>query len=68
MRLRSRKSVLAGVRTQVDVLNADQQRMQVVRDLAQARYSAIAALVKLHALVGEADEALVARLNGLLAP
>ena len=36
--LSSRKSFQAGSRTVMDVLNAEQQRMVVLRDLAQARY------------------------------
>lgn len=64
----ARKSLQAGVRTAVDVLNAEQQAMQARRDLAQARYGALAALVRLQSLVGQADEALVARVNGLLLP
>jgi outer membrane protein/protease secretion system outer membrane protein len=64
----ARKSLQAGVRTAVDVLNAEQQAMQARRDLAQARYGTLAALVRLQALVGQADEGLVAQLNGLLQP
>jgi TolC family type I secretion outer membrane protein len=64
----ARKSQEAGVRTAVDVLNAEQQAMQARRDLAQARYGTLAAIVRLQALVGEADEPLVSKLNGLLAP
>jgi len=64
----ARKSLQAGVRTAVDVLNAEQQAMQARRDLAQARYGVLAALVRLQSLVGQANEALVARVNGLLLP
>lgn len=63
----ARRSFEAGVRTTVDILNADQQRLQAQRDLAEARYSTLAALVRLQALAGESDEALVARINTLMA-
>lgn len=59
----ARKSVLAGARTVVDVLNAEQQRMQVLRDLAQARYMTLMATVRLEALGGRVDEALMARVG-----
>jgi outer membrane protein/protease secretion system outer membrane protein len=59
----ARKSVQAGTRTVVDVLNAEQQRMQVLRDLAQARYMTLMATVKLEALAGRVDEGLMARVG-----
>jgi TolC family type I secretion outer membrane protein len=62
----ARKSVKAGIRTTVDVLNAEQSRMQVMRDLAQARYSTIVSLVRLHALTGGADEAFMTRIDSAL--
>lgn len=64
----ARKSVQAGVRTVVDVLNAEQQAMQARRDLAQARYAMLTAQVRLQALAGQTDELMVARLSALLAP
>lgn len=60
----ARKSYAAGVRTTVDILDAEQQRMQVVRDLAQARYMALMSTVRLHALAGRVDRALMERLAG----
>ena len=52
----ARKSVLAGVRSSLDVLNAQQQKVQVLRDLAQARYSLLLSRVRLLSLVGRIDE------------
>lgn len=48
----SRKSLLAGVRTTVDVLNAEQQRTLAARDLAQARYMYLLSRIRLQALAG----------------
>jgi outer membrane protein/protease secretion system outer membrane protein len=63
----ARKSAAAGVRTQVDILNAEQALSQSLRDLNESRYVMLAALVRLQSLAGESDESLIARLNGLLA-
>ena len=46
------KSMAAGVRSQLDVLNADQQLAATRRDLAQARFIYLIARLRLHALVG----------------
>lgn len=64
--LSSRKSFQAGTRTVVDVLNAEQQRMVVLRDLAQARYLYLMSRIKLLALVGGADADAVLAINRLL--
>jgi outer membrane protein/protease secretion system outer membrane protein len=64
--LSSRKSYQAGSRTVLDVLNAEQQRMLVLRDLAQARYMHLISKVKLLALVGEADIGAMTTLNRVL--
>lgn len=64
----ARKSVLAGARTPTDVLNADQQRLQVARDLSEARYGSVLALVRLSALLGQTNEELMVRLTGALSP
>lgn len=64
----ARKSVRAGVRSSVDVLNAEQQRMQTLRDLAQARYAMVLAMIKLQSLAGDTDEELLARVSAVLAP
>src|SRR5665647_976673 len=64
--LSSKKSLQAGSRTVVDVLNAEQQRMVVLRDLAQARYMYLISKIRLLALVGEADAQAVAAINRVL--
>lgn len=63
----ARKSAVAGVRTQLDILNAQQALSQAQRDLSESRYVMLAALVRLQSLAGESDETLIARLNALLA-
>lgn len=50
-----------GVRTQVDVLNAQQQLFSARRDLAQSKYSYVLSLLRLEAAIGElAEDDLVA--------
>lgn len=66
--LSSRKSFEAGSRTVVDVLNAEQQRMAVLRDLSSARYMYLMSKLRLHALVGEADTIAVTTINQMLQP
>ncbi len=66
--LSSRKSFQAGSRTVLDILNAEQQRMVVLRDLAQARYIYLISKIRLLALVGEADLAAVTAVNQVLQP
>jgi TolC family type I secretion outer membrane protein len=53
--LSSKKSFQAGSRTVVDILNAESQRVSVLRDLAQARYIYLISSIRLLALVGAAD-------------
>jgi outer membrane protein len=55
-----------GVRTAVDVLNADQQLAAARRDFAQAIYSTILNQLKLKAAVGKLTEADLADVNALL--
>ncbi len=55
-----------GVRTQVDVLNATQQVSQTRRDLAQARYVYILALLRLKSAAGTLTEADVGAVNAWL--
>jgi outer membrane protein len=55
-----------GVRTQVDVLNATQQVSQTRRDLAQARYAYILALLRLKSAAGILTEGELAAVNGWL--
>jgi len=66
--LSSQKSFQAGSRTVLDVLNAEQQRMVVLRDLAQARYMYLISKIRLLALVGDADAQAVAAMNRVLRP
>lgn len=55
MVLSNRKSFSAGSRTTVDVLNAEQQRVSALRDLAQARYNYLLSGVRLTVLAGAFD-------------
>lgn len=55
-----------GVRTQVDVLNAQQQLSQTRRDLAQAKYNYILSLLRLKAAAGALTEQDVVLVNGWL--
>jgi len=52
-----------GVRTQVDVLNAQQQLFSARRDLAQARYVYVLSLLRLQAAVGGLAEEDIALVN-----
>lgn len=64
--LSSRKSFQAGSRTVIDILNAEQQRVVVQRDLAQARYVYLISKVRLLSMVGEADVGAVVAINAML--
>jgi protease secretion system outer membrane protein len=64
--LSSQKSFQAGSRTVLDILNAEQKRMVVQRDLAQTRYVYLISKIKLLALVGEADTGAVVAINAVL--
>ena len=55
-----------GVRTQVDVLNAQQQLFSARRDLAQAKYNYIMSTLKLKAAVGRLAEPDVVAVNAWL--
>jgi TolC family type I secretion outer membrane protein len=66
--LSNRKSLQAGSRTLVDVMNAEQQRMVTLRDLAQARFMYLISRIRLLALVGSADADAVAGINQVLKP
>jgi outer membrane protein/protease secretion system outer membrane protein len=59
----SQRSFKAGNRTLIDVLNAEQQKQVVVRDLMQARYMYFLAKVKLMALCGLDVTALLSQLS-----
>jgi outer membrane protein len=55
-----------GVRTNLDVLNAQQQVTQVQRDLAQARYNALLNNIRLKAATGVLNEDDLRAVNGFL--
>ncbi len=55
-----------GVRTQVDVLNAQQQLFSTRRDLAQATYNYILSLLRLKAAVGKLTEDDIVKVNAWL--
>ncbi|MCW2313976.1 TolC family outer membrane protein [Rhodoferax antarcticus] len=67
MIISSRKSFQAGSRTMLEVLNAEQQRTVVLRDLAQARFMYLISKIRLLALVGGADRGVVEQVNLVLA-
>ena len=56
-----------GVRTGVDVLNAQRDLYRTQRDLAQARYTYLLSRLRLKNAVGTLSEADIAGLNALLA-
>jgi len=61
----TRKSYAAGVRTLLDVLNADQELKANERNLVQARYNYITARIRLGALLGNANP-VIEETNGWL--
>ncbi len=64
----NRRSFEAGSRTLVDILNAEQERVSAMRDLANARYVYMMSRIRLRALAGEADDMAVQEINGWLQP
>ena len=65
----ARKSVLAGTRTSLDVLNAQQLRVQALSDLSRARYALLLARIRLKAFAGQVDQATFGQLSeSLLTP
>ena len=62
----TRKSVQAGTRTTVDVLNALQRVAEATQSLAQARYEFLLNRLRLAAVTGQLDDDLVAQINGAL--
>ena len=64
----NRRSFEGGSRTLVDVLNAEEQRVTALRDLANARYLYMISRIRLRALAGEADEQAVQEINAWLQP
>lgn len=63
----TKMGVEVGVRTNVDLLNAQQQLYSAKRDLAQARYRYILSHVQLKAAAGTLTEQDIQKLNGFLA-
>ena len=59
-------SLKAGSRTQLDVLNAQQQYTLALRDLAQARYLYLMSKIKLSSLAGDDAAASVEQVNASL--
>ena len=57
-----------GVRTQVDVLNAQQLLFSAQRDLAQSKYTYVLSLLRLEAAIGELTEADIVAVNQWLDP
>lgn len=66
--LSNQMSFKAGMRTSLDVLNAEQQRTLALRDLAQARYVYMLSSLRLESLAGEDRESIVAKVNRWLVP
>ncbi|HSH90003.1 MAG TPA: TolC family outer membrane protein [Ramlibacter sp.] len=64
----NRRSFEGGARTLVDVLNAEEQRVTALRDLANARYLYLISRIRLKALSGVADEEAIAELSSWLRP
>lgn len=64
--LSNRKSFEAGIRTTLDVLNAEQQKTQALRDLAQARYVYLVSRLRLQSLAGEEEGSNIAQANSAL--
>jgi len=62
----SRRSYEAGSRTLVDTLNAEQQRVAALRDLAQARYLYLMSRVRLLALAGGPKSQTIDEINAYL--
>lgn len=58
-----RRSFEGGVRTILDVLNAEQQAQQARRDLAEARYGVVASHLRLLALAGAIDHTQMAHIS-----
>ena len=60
------RSLEAGIRSRLNLLDAEQKLAQARRDLTEARFNYLIAKVKLYSLVGAADERAIAQINALL--
>lgn len=64
----NQKSLQAGIRTTLDVLQAEQQHTTALRDLAQARYRYLMAQLQLQSLAGEDRARNIEQVNAWLSP
>ncbi len=64
----SRKSFQAGSRTLIDILNAEGQKAQAQRDLADARFTFLLSRIRLMALAGQVETATIDEASGWLKP
>jgi outer membrane protein len=62
----TRRGLEVGVRTRVDVLNAEQQLYATKRDLAAARYQTLVSVLQLKAAAGVLNDQDLTELDGLL--
>lgn len=59
----TQKGIQAGTRSQIDLLNAQQQKVNAMRDLAQGRYLYVMARIRLLGLTGALNEDEIRQLN-----
>ena len=64
----TRKSVLAGVRTQLDILNVEQQVSKANQELVQARYQYLMSRLRLYSLSGQDALSAVEELHAVFEP
>ncbi len=64
----TRLGLEVGVRTRVDVLNAERERHNTLRDLYAARYQVLLDLLRLEAAAGSLDEEDLRAVDALLSP
>lgn len=64
----TRKSVLAGVRSQLDVLNAEQQVSKASQDLVQSRYQYLMSRLRLYSLSGSDPLSAVEEFHAIFEP
>lgn len=62
----TRQGLRAGIRTNLDVLDAQRQVYQSKRDLAQARYQYLLAVLRLKSIAGQSLESAIGELDGLM--
>lgn len=66
--LSNQKSLQAGSRTTLDLLQAEQQHTTALRDLAQARYRYLLAQLRLQSLAGQDRRQNIEQINAWLSP